>query len=128
MSERVANLYWIIQDGVIRGRAAWGHTIDGTDEEKLRFLQEHAVEDFKTAFKWGVPEGWVYVKDGTTSPGMSWDTYCQQLSPLMGDSRWFEDIFQDLDMPQDPLVVVTCVVDGVVTVEGFKEIDSHGVL
>lgn len=45
MNEPIFNLYYIIENGVIRGRAAARHFHSGTDEEKLEYLQERCIVD-----------------------------------------------------------------------------------
>jgi hypothetical protein len=124
MTETIFNLYYIVERDIIRGRAAIAYERSGTDDEKILFLQAVCRRDFPQAKRYPVPAGWVCldVKTGKTTPGLTWDSYQQKIEPQFGDSQWFEDIFLEFDAPQSPLMVVTCVVDGAVKVEGQRDV------
>lgn len=123
MKERIFNLYYLVEAGIIRGRAMVEHETDGTDDEKLNYLQMLCTLDYGRAKRYPVPSGWVYIDArGRKSPGMSWDTYQEKLSPIYGDIRWFEDIFQEVGAPSEPLVLITPVVDGAVRIDGERPV------
>lgn len=121
--EPIFNLYFIIEGGVIRGRAAVCHERSGTDEQKLGYLDLRCHVDAANAKRYPVPKGWMFVdENGKQSPGLSWESYQTTLSQVYGDVRWFEDIFQAFGAPQNPLMVITCIVDGKVVIEGERAV------
>lgn len=121
--EQIFNLYYVIEQGVIRQRALMKYERRGTDQQKMAFLQSVCRADAPRAKRFPVPSGWVYIDtEGRKSAGITWDTYQQTVVPRYGDIRWFEDIFQAEQAPQQPLVLITCIVDGEVRIEGERQV------
>ena len=113
-SEVVLNLWYVRDDeGVIYSLRAKAYVVEGSDEEKLAFLQGRAALDYLIAESFSVPERFHLVVGATRLP-VGHVAMLQTLdSPiaLFEDAvRVLEDRFpaqSDLSVPQDPLVCTT---------------------
>jgi len=128
MTEPIFNLYYLVEtdrfgEQVIRGRAAICHQRDGSDVEKLKFLQMLCELDLDRAKRYPPPIGWTYIdRTGAKTPGLSWTSYAEMISPQFGDIGWFEDVFIEHSAPQDPMVLVTPVLDGRIKIDGERAV------
>ncbi len=82
------------------------YSADGTDEEKVSFLRSRAAEDHLLAKEFGAPSD----KDGKY---MTWKSY-EKLRKRNMEIQFFEEIFREFNVPKEPLILVTPVIDGVV--------------
>lgn len=93
--------------------------LSGTDAAKLRHLQLSVADDFATARRFPVPDGFgLELAGGEKLRGtLTWDAFrtlwSRNLHLLV-----FEPAFKELAAPQNPLVVLTAVVDGKPRVDG----------
>ena len=113
-SEVVLNLWYVRDDeGVIYSLRAKAYVVEGSDEEKLAFLQARAAQDYLIAESFSVPERF-HLNVGETRMPVGHVAMLQSLdSPiaLFEDAvRVLEDRFpaqSNLAVPQDPLVCTT---------------------
>ena len=56
MPETILNIYLIIDKNFVTAFKCKSYQQEGTDEEKIKFLKEHAKEDFSTAFHFDAPQ------------------------------------------------------------------------
>ena len=112
--EVVLNLWYVRDDeGVIYSLRAKAYVVEGSDEEKLAFLQARAALDYLIAESFGVPERFHIMVGGTRMPVGHVATLQGLDSPiaLFEDAvRVLEDRFPAqsiLTVPQDPLVCTT---------------------
>ncbi len=104
MNEIILNIYLIINnDHVVEFRAI-AYEIEGGDDNKIKFLKSKAVEDFQHAYKFDAPSD----KYGKF---MAYSKF-SKLEKKGRQFELFEEIFQKFDVPQNPLICVTPVVDG----------------
>ena len=128
MNEKIFNLYLFMQSGsalpnLIRELGAVAYDRDGTDDAKLAFLQEHAEDDLKAARRFPLPERYTLVSASTaaTQTGLAYSGY----EKLVQSGRYlevFEEVFQAMDGPADPLICITPVVDGLIQVAGIQKL------
>jgi len=102
--EKILNLYLVIKHGVIEEFRAYSYEAQGSDEEKISFLKKNASHDFASAF----------IFDPPISNSGKKMTY-KQFSRLEKQGKQFllfEEIFQQFQVPDAPLVCLTPVLDG----------------
>ncbi|MGC1362727.1 MAG: hypothetical protein WA419_13780 [Silvibacterium sp.] len=99
MKEPAYNLFVYVEMPTIKELGVAVHHLDGTDQEKLLELQNLVDTDYKTAARYR-PRNLI-----------TWEYY-EGLVSLGLELSVFEAIFQDLNAPKQPLVVITPVVNG----------------
>ncbi len=104
MAETILNIYLVIENNRVVGFKAKSYQKQGSDEEMIKFLKEHAREDFLSAEIFGAPQN----KRGMF---MKYSQFSKLESQGM-QYRLFEEIFEHFEVPENPLVCVTPVVDG----------------
>lgn len=112
MTEPTFNLFLFISDEVITGIGATVRKQSGTDTEKLRCLQDSVADDCRVCKRYQVPARYVMVRDGRAHQRRIGYVAFKQLASIGRQIEFFEEVFQDLGAPQNPLMVVTPVVDG----------------
>ncbi|TMI63666.1 MAG: hypothetical protein E6H07_12900 [Bacteroidetes bacterium] len=119
--EKVFNLFFYVTLGVITEVGGVAHMVVGTDEQKIKFLQDHVETDFPNAIKTELPDQFTLLDKGKTYKGIDFVTYrdfTHQGYALM--------IFEKLDMlfsdPDPLLVVITPVRDGKIFIEGREDL------
>ena len=128
MVEKVFNLYLFMKSSsilpdLIRELGAVAHDCDGTDDAKIAFLQKHAEDDLKAAQRFPLPKRYTLVSATTaaTQTGLAYSGY----ERLVQSGRYlevFEEVFQAMNGPADPLIWITPVVDGVIQVAGIQKL------
>jgi hypothetical protein len=104
MNEIILNIYLIIEnDHVIEFRAA-AYEREGGDDNKIKFLKSKAEEDFQNAYHFDAPKN----KHGKF---MEYRKFAK-LEDKGRQFELFEEIFQRFEVPENPLICVTPVVDG----------------
>ena len=83
---------------------AKGYESDEGDQEKIRFLKSRVKPDFDGAYKFDAPID----KNGRF---MNYSKFAR-LEERGMHFQLFEEIFQSFEVPENPLVCVTPVVDG----------------
>lgn len=102
--EIIFNIYVVITNKEISEFRAISYEAEGEDEEKIKFLKSIAEKDFPSAYHFDPPKS----KFGRLM------TYKQFSKLERHDKQFqlFEEIFQSMNAPLQPLVCVTPVVDG----------------
>ncbi|NUN08336.1 MAG: hypothetical protein HUU54_04090 [Ignavibacteriaceae bacterium] len=108
MEEIVLNIYLDIDDGRIKNFRAASYRIDGSDEEKVNFLRSKVEEDYSSSYKFDAPQD---ERGGL----MTWKSF-EKLRKRNLEIGLFEEIFSEFGVPDEPLILVTPVIDGKVGV------------
>lgn len=111
MEETILNIYLIIDDELVTGFKAKAYKQVGDDDEKIVFLKKNAKSDFETAYYFDSPID----KRGKHMP---YNRFAKLEKQGM-HYQLFEEIFQKFDIPDNPLVCVTPIVDGEFVGEEF---------
>ena len=126
MTERIFNLYLFIQSGltqsgIIRGLGARVHERSGTDSDKIAFLQKQAAADLAEVQRFPVPAQYVLVaiNSAATQTGLDYRSY-EKLVQAGRHLEVFEEVFQAMNAPADPLICITPVVDGNIRIQAFQ--------
>jgi len=123
--ETIFNIFTICNDGVIEHIGFKTHELEGTDEEKIEFLQKNVQADSSDLKYIKIPESFKLTKGKTEiTGGITVESY-NTLNHNGTLSVLFEPIFQMYDVSQTPLFVVTFVVDGEIKIEGFDKLNSN---
>ena len=127
MTERIFNLYLFIQSGltasgIIQELGARVHERSGTDSDKIAFLQKQAAADLAQVQRFPVPAQYVLVavNSAATQAGLDYRGY-EKLVQGGRHLEVFEEVFQALGAPADPLICITPVVDGKIQIEALQE-------
>ena len=104
MTEKILNLYLVIESGIIEEFRACSYESDGNDEEKISFLKKNVAVDFISAYKFDPPVS-------NSGKKMSYKQF-SRLEKQGKQFRLFEEIFNKFQVPDSPLVCLTPVVDG----------------
>lgn len=104
MEERILNIYLVINDGYVEEFRAVCYEEEGTDDRKISFLKSKVVADFESAYKFDAPKD----KKGIFMPYRKFSKLESRGKQFM----LFEEIFTSFEVPQNPLICVTPVVDG----------------
>lgn len=104
MNEIILNIYLIINNGLVEAFKVVSYEMEGGDDRKIEFLKSHAKEDYIKAIEFYSPTD----KDGKF---MSYKKF-HKLEKRGMHFQLFEEIFQRFDVPENPLICVTPVVDG----------------
>ncbi|MCS7054028.1 MAG: hypothetical protein NZM09_09900 [Ignavibacterium sp.] len=109
MNEIILNIYLVINDGLISELRAKSYEIDGNDDEKIKYLKSFAEKDFEYAKIFDAP---------TDNYGkkMSYKNF-YKLEKQGMQFQLFEQIFEYFQVPDNPLVCITPVVDGKIIAE-----------
>ncbi len=104
MTENILNIYLIINDNYVTGFKAMSYKQFGSDGEMIKFLKSRVKLDYQSSYSFNAPQD---------SRGEFMDY--KKFSKLEKKGRHFElfeNIFSSFDVPEQPLVCVTPVVDG----------------
>jgi len=104
MNEVILNIYLIINNGLVEAFRAVAYEMEGGDDNKIKFLKSKVDEDYTKAFYFDAPIN----KHGKF---MKYHKFAKLEKQGM-QYQLFEEIFQKFDIPQNPLICVTPVVDG----------------
>lgn len=120
-TERIFNLFLFVEHGVITTYGATYHKMTGTENKKLAYLQLRVTQDVAASRRFSVPKSFELFNtaSGTRKFGaISIDAF-YELATSGRHLEMFEEAFAAMNAPRDPLVCITPVVDGVVTVDGL---------
>ncbi len=106
MNETILNIYLEIKRGTVISFRAKSYMMEGDDSAKINYLKEKAPYDYDTAFVFDSPKN----KKGEF---MTYKNFTKLEKQGM-QYQLFEEIFEKFRVPQNPLICVTPVVDGVV--------------
>ncbi|TAL63196.1 MAG: hypothetical protein EPN85_00730 [Bacteroidetes bacterium] len=119
MKEKIFNLFlYINSNNIISEIGVATHDLTGSDKEKMTFLQKAVSSDSKNNVKFPPPSNFTVVMNEKTIPGTTYDTYMQMCEIGKG-ILLFEDIFQHYKAPENPLMCVTPVVNGVIKIDAI---------
>lgn len=104
MNEIILNIYLIINDDYVVEFRAAAYEMEGGDDNKIKFLKSKAVEDFPNSYRFNAPSD----KNGNF---MKYKKFAR-LEDRGRQFELFEEIFSRFDVPQNPLICVTPVVNG----------------
>lgn len=104
MNETILNIFLEIENGFVIGFKAKSYLSDDGDNEKIALLKKNAKVDYATSFHFNAPQN----KHGEF---MKYKSFSKLESRGM-HFQLFEEIFSKFDVPENPLVCVTPVVDG----------------
>jgi hypothetical protein len=122
VKEKVFNLFLFIEDNIIVGLGARCHQADGTDRDKLTFLQRQVKHDLPSAERFPMPKRYHLVfPDGRTGTGIQYQSY-QKLAMLQRHLELFEEIFTHFGASENPLMCITPVVDDKPKIEGVTQV------
>jgi hypothetical protein len=104
MDEIILNIYLVINGGYVVEYRATAYDMEGGDDNKIKYLKSKAAEDFDGAYRF----------DAAKNRKGEFMKY-RQFAKLEKQGRQFElfeEIFTRFEVPQNPLICVTPVVDG----------------
>jgi hypothetical protein len=104
MNEVILNIYLIINDGNVVEFRAVAYEREGGDDRKIEFLKSKAIEDFEKAYHFNAPSD----KNGRFMPYGKF----ARLESRGRQFELFEEIFENFNVPENPLICVTPVLDG----------------
>ena len=106
MNEIILNIYLIINNGLVEEFRVVSYEMEGGDDKKIEFLKSQAKEDYPKAVGFHAP--W-----DKNEKFMSYNKF-HKLEKRGMHFQLFEEMFQKYGVPENPLICVTPVVDGVV--------------
>ncbi|MBU0559811.1 MAG: hypothetical protein KJ799_05560 [Bacteroidetes bacterium] len=104
MLENILNVFLIIENEAVIAFRAVSHQISGDDKFKINLLKEKVAEDFSNSKSFEAPKN-------KLGKFMTYNKFAKLESQGM-QYRLFEEIFEYYDVPENPLICVTPVVDG----------------
>lgn len=104
MLEIILNIFLIIENGLVVAFKVKAHEMEGGDDRKIKFLKENVNADFETARDFSAPQN-------EKGKFMKYNQFAKLEKQGM-QYKLFEEIFQSYQVPQNPMVCVTPVVDG----------------
>lgn len=105
MNERVLSIFLLIDKGRITGMKATAVEMAGeSDEEKIMRLKENLLAHFNESKDFPAPTNFL-------GKALSYRQF-EKMKERGADSKVFEHIFIEFDAPDEPLILVTPVVDG----------------
>jgi hypothetical protein len=118
MKEQVFNLFVFITGGYVRELGVVVHEAEGADDDKLAYLRNKATTDAAVARHYPVPSRYtVRQDDGTYAPGIHHRLF-QQMTDGGRLMEVVDEVLEEMCASRSPLVCVTPVVDGIVTIDG----------
>lgn len=125
--EAVYNLFLFVEGDTPKGIGVASHVVDGSDSEKISFLQRHVALDFIDAVRYPLPihEMRVWLGLGPAAE-ITFDMF-SYLSRTGNALRVFEYLLQDMGAPADPLVCISPIVNGVPRIDLLTHIDPPSV-
>jgi hypothetical protein len=110
VQEKIFNLFLFIEDDIVVGLGARCHQAEGSDREKLAYLQRQVKHDLPRAERFAMPKRYHLVfADGRTGTGIQYQSY-QRLAMLQRHLDLFEEIFTHFGASASPLMCITPIV------------------
>ena len=104
MSETILNIYIIIDNDFVVKFKAKAYESDEGDKEKIRYLKSRVKDDFNSAYVFDAPQN-------EKGEFMSYSRFAK-LEKRGLQFQLFEEMFSSFNVPENPLICVTPVVDG----------------
>lgn len=123
MKEQIFNIFLIIEDKFITEIGVAIHEIEGTDEQKVEYLNEHIESDVKICTRFKLPEIFKTKDNGKEFTALSYERY-REMVHSGTDGILFEQIYTYYKATDTPLRCVTTVVDGKITIDDIDTIKN----
>jgi hypothetical protein len=122
MTEKTFNLFIFVEDDIIHELGVVVHEQEGTDQEKLAFLKNQVVADFKKAIRILIPNRYLIENDitGERISALKYENF-RVLAQMNLHMQVFEEIFQSFNASATPLFCMTPVVEGELRVDAEQE-------
>ncbi len=104
MLEIILNIFLIIENDFVIAFKAKAHEMEGGDDRKIDFLKKSVWADFEDAIHFDAPSN-------EKGEYMKYKKFARLEQQGM-QFRLFEEIFTHFNVPQNPIVCVTPVVNG----------------
>ena len=104
MHEVILNIYLVINKGYVEEFRAVAYEMEGGDDNKISFLKSKAADDYENAYHFDAPSD----QKGNFMKYIKF----YKLEKKGRQFELFEEIFSHFNVPQNPLICVTPVVDG----------------
>jgi len=123
MTEKTFNIFIFVENDIIYELGVVVHEQEGTDQEKLAFLQSQLVTDFKKAIRLLLPNRYLieYGATGKTINALKYEKF-RALTQMNLYMQVFEEIFQSFNASQNPLFCLTPVIDGELRIDATQEV------
>ncbi len=121
LKEEIFNLFCIFKGDILTRIGFKIHKIEGTDEEKIIFLQSNVESDLLDCCFMDIPDNFtIKLPDGGKINGLTLERYNTLLyNGTLG--ILFEPIFNLFNTTEKPLTVTTCIVDGKIKIDEIKQ-------
>lgn len=113
MNEIILNIYLVIVSDLVIEFRAISYELEGGDDNKIKFLKSRVREDFEKSYKFDAPTD----KRGQF---MNYKNF-HKLEKRGMQFQLFEEMFERFGVPENPIVCVTPVVDGVFYAEEIND-------
>ncbi len=122
MTEKTFNLFIFVKNDIIYELGVVVHEQEGTDQEKLAFLQSQAMTDLKKAIRFLIPNRYLIEDEATgkTINALKYEKF-RTLTQMNLHTQVFEEIFQSFNASQTPLFCLTPVIDGELKIDATQE-------
>jgi hypothetical protein len=123
VKEKIANLFLFVNDGMISEVGVVWHDRDGTDEEKLFFLQAAVDSDFQKSTRHRLPKSYVIVQGSSDDTHLGAFTYDSLMLLRQSDQEQWNIFLENVVwchydfVPATPLMCVTPIVNGKIAIE-----------
>ncbi len=104
MSETILNIYIVIENNKVVKFKAKAYDSDDGDNVKINFLKSRAKTDFNSAYGFDAPQN-------EKGEFMAYKSFAK-LEKRGMQFQLFEEIFSSFNVPENPLICVTPIVDG----------------
>jgi len=104
MSEVILNIYIVIENNIVTRFKAKAYESDEGDDAKIKFLKSRVESDFNNSFGFDAPQN-------DKGEFMSYNKFAK-LEKRGMQFQLFEEMFSKFNIPENPLICVTPVVDG----------------
>jgi len=124
MKEKIYNIFTIFENEILVSTGYIIHEIEGTDDIKIKFLQDNLNTDKENMISRGILESYkIKDKHGIQKIGISLDNYNSML--YNGTTGvLFEYIFQETNAPDNPLTITTSIVNGEIKVDEIRNFQT----
>jgi len=104
MEEIILNIYLVIKNNFVQEFRAVAYEREGGDDNKIKYLKSRATQDFEKAYRFDAPVD-------SNGRFMNYNKF-HKLEKRGMHFQLFEEIFSNFNIPEQPLICVTPVVDG----------------
>lgn len=110
LSETILNIYIVIEDNMVVKFKAKAYDSDDGDNEKIKFLKSRVKQDSNSAYVFDAPQN-------EKGEFMNYSKFAKLEKSGM-QFQLFEEIFSSFNVPENPLICVSPIVDGeILTIE-----------